>query len=141
MVSAPEPQHEAHAHRDDLIDDEKEQRDRDHHGENHRGRDGRLLACRPGDAAHFLADLPQKFQRGDACHNKCRWEVPYITSGPAIWKPYRRARARISAAGRSGGARTPNPRFWRPVLYQLSYAPNALLSARGKPPHQPSPHA
>src|ERR1700758_5283930 len=26
--------------------------------------------------------------------------------------------------GRSGGARTPNPRFWRPVLYQLSYTPS-----------------
>jgi hypothetical protein len=26
-------------------------------------------------------------------------------------------------AGRSGEARTPNPRFWRPVLYQLSYTP------------------
>src|SRR5579863_4204495 len=25
--------------------------------------------------------------------------------------------------GRSGEARTPNPRFWRPVLYQLSYTP------------------
>src|SRR5512142_1067776 len=25
--------------------------------------------------------------------------------------------------GRSGGARPPNPRFWRPVLYQLSYTP------------------
>src|ERR1700730_11902943 len=25
--------------------------------------------------------------------------------------------------GRSGGARTPSPRFWRPVLYQLSYTP------------------
>src|SRR5215469_17680776 len=28
--------------------------------------------------------------------------------------------------GRSGGARTPNPRFWSPVLYQLSYTPNPL---------------
>src|SRR6266403_5211383 len=28
-----------------------------------------------------------------------------------------------SSVGRSGGARTPNPRFWRPVLYQLSYTP------------------
>src|SRR6266446_10998832 len=27
--------------------------------------------------------------------------------------------------GRSGGARTPNPRFWRPVLYQLSYTPKS----------------
>src|SRR3974390_14347 len=25
--------------------------------------------------------------------------------------------------GRSGGTRTPNPRFWRPVLYPLSYPP------------------
>jgi hypothetical protein len=30
--------------------------------------------------------------------------------------------------GRSGEARTPNPRFWRPVLYQLSYTPKALKS-------------
>ena len=29
-------------------------------------------------------------------------------------------------AGRSGEARTPNPRFWRPVLYQLSYTPSDL---------------
>jgi hypothetical protein len=29
-------------------------------------------------------------------------------------------------AGRSGRARTCDPRFWRPVLYQLSYTPIAL---------------
>src|ERR1700679_1105763 len=33
-------------------------------------------------------------------------------------------------AGRSGGARTPNPRFWRPVLYQLSYTPNSSFNNR-----------
>ena len=32
--------------------------------------------------------------------------------------------------GRSGGARTPNPRFWRPVLYQLSYTPAGAQKAR-----------
>ncbi len=32
--------------------------------------------------------------------------------------------------GRSGGARTPSPRFWRPVLYQLSYTPAAPLRPR-----------
>src|SRR5438874_8187034 len=31
--------------------------------------------------------------------------------------------------GRSGGARTPNPRFWRPVLYQLSYTPKSQCRA------------
>ena len=29
--------------------------------------------------------------------------------------------------GRSGGNRTPNLRFWRPALYQLSYTPKSLL--------------
>src|SRR3981081_4317055 len=29
-------------------------------------------------------------------------------------------------AGRSGRARTCDPRFWRPVLYQLSYTPVGL---------------
>ena len=28
--------------------------------------------------------------------------------------------------GRSGRARTRDPRFWRPMLYQLSYAPARL---------------
>src|SRR2546427_3130688 len=28
-----------------------------------------------------------------------------------------------SPAGRAGGTRTPNRRFWRPLLYQLSYRP------------------
>ena len=28
---------------------------------------------------------------------------------------------------RGGGTRTPNRRFWRPVLYQLSYAPGSAL--------------
>src|SRR3984893_1702205 len=44
-----------------------------------------------------------------------------------IWRLARpvpsRERENTSGVGRSGGARTPNPRFWRPVLYQLSYTP------------------
>src|SRR5205085_11212995 len=28
--------------------------------------------------------------------------------------------------GRAGGTRTPNRRFWRPLLYQLSYRPIAV---------------
>src|SRR6267143_5112868 len=39
-----------------------------------------------------------------------------------------------SSAGRSGGARTPNPRFWRPVLYQLSYTPIVLAVMAGRDP-------
>src|SRR5258706_5558722 len=34
------------------------------------------------------------------------------------------------ASGRPGGSRTPSPRFWRPVLYQLSYWPKTTISIR-----------
>src|SRR5262249_56225218 len=39
----------------------------------------------------------------------------------------RRGRSGAAKAGRPGGNRTPNPRFWRPVLCQLSYWPTASL--------------
>ena len=32
---------------------------------------------------------------------------------------------RVAKSGRRGGTRTPSPRFWRPVLYQLSYTPSS----------------
>ena len=34
----------------------------------------------------------------------------------------------INIYGRSGGNRTPNLRFWRPALYQLSYTPKGVYS-------------
>ena len=42
--------------------------------------------------------------------------------------------------GRGGEARTPNTRFWRPVLYQLNYAPigmNELAEWTGLEPATP----
>ncbi|MBF8270955.1 MAG: hypothetical protein HW380_60 [Magnetococcales bacterium] len=38
---------------------------------------------------------------------------------------------RTSKHGRTGGNRTPNPRFWRPMLCQLSYCPSCFV--RPKP--------
>src|SRR5262245_36137889 len=38
-------------------------------------------------------------------------------------KPNNHAGFRLCGRNRGGGTRTPNPRFWRPVLCQLSYAP------------------
>src|SRR5271168_4520210 len=35
----------------------------------------------------------------------------------------------LDLAGRSGRARTCDPRFWRPVLYQLSYTPVGIEAA------------
>src|SRR5260370_3662803 len=42
---------------------------------------------------------------------------------------FRSRPAPVRRHGRSGGARTPNPRFWRPVLYQLSYTPKTIIAA------------
>ena len=39
--------------------------------------------------------------------------------------------------GRPGGNRTPNPRFWRPVLCQLSYWPVPCAARARWPPGQP----
>ena len=39
----------------------------------------------------------------------------------------------IFFVGRSGGTRTPSPRFWRPVLYQLSYTPKQYKYLLSKP--------
>ena len=43
--------------------------------------------------------------------------------------------ARARGPGRSGGTRTPGTRFWRPVLYRLSYTP----ARRTSPGHLPPP--
>src|SRR5205085_2839062 len=55
----------------------------------------------------------------------CAWSVGSSTR-----------RRRPSARGgqvvvrcRAGGTRTPNRRFWRPVLYQLSYCPPGAVAA------------
>src|SRR5690349_21443364 len=40
---------------------------------------------------------------------------------------------RREQAGRSGRARTYDPRFWRPVLYQLSYTPKRDKSLVANP--------
>jgi hypothetical protein len=38
----------------------------------------------------------------------------------------------LNLTGRGRGTRTPDPRFWRPMLYQLSYTPRADAGRKGK---------
>src|ERR1700720_3653242 len=71
------------------------------------------------------------FAMSDQIHlvgpGRCRQAIQ-----PQIWATGRPSSSMPGAPkgapqhGRSGGARTPNPRFWRPVLYQLSYTPNLV---------------
>src|SRR5579883_950673 len=100
---------------DDPVDEGQEQRHRDHHQENHGGGGDGFLARRPCDVPDLLAHFAE--------------ELSWTRSRHACFDPNRRACSSFSLylvaarSGRSGGARTPNPRFWRPVLYQLSYTP------------------
>src|SRR5262249_9938139 len=83
---------------DDLVRHQEEQR-RDHHeNEDHAGGDHGLAPGRPGDFADLGTYLADEFD----------WILRH---------------ARTVLDGRSGGTRTPGPRFWRPMLYQLSYTP------------------
>src|SRR6185437_2882788 len=95
----PKPEHEAHEVAQAEIDQEEEDRRRDDHGKDHGRGDGRLLAGGPSDAAHLLADLPQKFYRSGSCH-----DVPLET---ALYSARRREIPEFLYGGRSGGARTP----------------------------------
>src|SRR3954471_9744976 len=71
--------------------------------------------------------------------SRCRYVLPAainvkmrgtgLRAAPGSWKPDRKA-------GRSGRARTCDPRFWRPVLYQLSYTPAGDLRRRRSAPFQ-----
>ena len=51
---------------------------------------------------------------------------PHPYQGCALPLSYA-SRCSRASGDRGGGTRTPNRRFWRPVLYQLSYAPTTWL--------------
>src|SRR5213078_1184132 len=89
-----------------------------------------LLARGPRDAAHLVAHLGQKRPRvvppaQDAAAlagaNGCGFDLLHTAHNASL-------------LGRSGGTRTPSPRFWRPVLYQLSYWPLTMTAAAYSPP-------
>ena len=99
--------------REDLPD---EVQSRSRHGAD-RGHGGRALAValvRGGwvSFASLFASSPQNGGLTRTTTDSCAW-------------PQSRTATEIAAiqASRGGGTRTPDLRFWRPPLYQLSYAP------------------
>lgn len=85
---------------------EGEVADAGEHAQNHRGRDhhdGRIAQLRHGRPGALL-ELVDDFDRKDTDG------AERIFHGLEF--------------GRRGGTRTPNRRFWRPLLYQLRYSPS-----------------
>src|SRR5260370_38664698 len=97
------PEQQLHGEANDLVGHQEKQRRDDDEDKDHAGGDHGLAPGRPGDLGHLGANLADEFDR-ILRHAYCS-----------------------SKNGRSGGTRTPGPRFWRPMLYQLSYTPTARL--------------
>src|SRR5436190_18512390 len=58
----------------------------------------------------------------------CQWNATPAPRKPFCFSPfiqYPSIQLRGGRIGRAGGTRTPNRRFWGPLLYQLSYRPTA----------------
>ena len=76
----------------------------------------------PADKAAKRMTAPDPEDRGLRCIRQSLTNSPIAeNSGPGGDGPQHSAR--LGGHGRGGGARTPDPRFWRPMLFQLSYTP------------------
>src|SRR4051812_42549378 len=93
------PKQRPHDEADDLVGHQEEDGGDHDEDEDHAGGDHGLAPRRPGDPGHLGADFA----------NKLDWILRHAHT--------------LKGSGRSGGTRTPGPRFWRPMLYQLSYTP------------------
>ena len=119
---------------DEQVDHKEEQGRQRRHRENAERRRHQLLAGGPGHLGQFLPHLANELGRQVFAIVNAHY---FLLIGSAAFGGGRRA------DGRSGGARILNPRFWRPVLYQLSYTPRRPSartartktgSCRGPPP-------
>src|SRR4029078_6418319 len=81
------------------------------------GRDGAGLAFTVSMAPVFTTPSLSGVRGQGFGISVSRWPLP-----PESWSLL--LRLVLTVTGRPRGTRTPNPRFWRPVLYQLSYWPS-----------------
>ena len=120
-----------------ISDAEEEEGEQGRHDDDHQPGHQRLATRRPDDLGRLRADLPKKFTGIDSrhaqtvLHSLCACEIgpssAFVQPRLGLFPlpcPAKRNR-RSGDHGRSGGTRTPGPRFWRPMLYQLSYTPKS----------------
>ena len=105
------------------VDDPEHQRDHAHDDEHADGSSHGFLALRPGHLPQLAPHVDEVLASGvdpsrrTACD---RLRLPSSLDSTL---------SLVSVAGRRGGTRTPNPRIWSPVHYQLCYAPRLLVPA------------
>ena len=84
---------------------------------------------RPHHPSHTFDGLTGRVRRELLQHRR------FHALGPRLNAANRRTSSVMT--GRPGGTRTPSPRFWRPVLYQLSYWPIRALCHPCRTNHGP----
>src|SRR5579871_785794 len=140
LISGAELQDPLHRDPQADVDDHEEESDDDDHDEHHDRGDPGLASAGPGDLARLRAHLPEELDGADAplaglVRRRGRAAAPWQCGRQTLILGHfggflLRVRRRLQTpqrlpeySGRSGGTRTPGPRFWRPMLYQLSYTP------------------
>src|SRR5215207_9542587 len=120
MTSACKTEHRRDEEADDLVSDQEEYSRNGDHDEHHGRGDRGLPLRRPGNLGGFGPHLLQEFERTELRHNLRLTHfflIPGSFPAAAIAAELRPSTyIRRFLPGRSGGTRTPNPRFWRPVL-------------------------
>src|SRR5579883_683757 len=140
VMSAADAEDERHEIADDLIRHREEDAGQYHHDEHHDRRDHDLPPGRPRDLLGLGPNLLEELERTDLRHfaldafavdalrlrlggyaRRTRPQAGRPRNSPTsiyAWfpeKPLAGLEGELKP-GRSGGTRTPNPRFWRPVL-------------------------
>ena len=126
--------------------EEEDEGDQDDEGEQHDDRVvDDLASSRPRNLAQLAPNLARERDRGGALRRRLGSPATAVLRcGPAAspsgptwpWRCIRRFCSRFNSdllnafGSRAGGTRTPNRRFWRPVLYQLSHCPKPRLPGR-----------
>src|SRR5579871_1868062 len=120
IVSARRPDQKPLAISEQRIHAEKEHHRQADHDENHCRRQPRFLPARSRHLRNFSANLVEELKRTAAMARGSRQVL-----ARAVSRLFRCVSHSFlsSSTGRSGGTRTHGPRFWRPMLYQLSYTP------------------
>src|SRR5690242_18651098 len=103
------------------VDAKKEHHRQPDHDENHGRRQPSFLPARPCNLRDFAPDLAKELQGRAATARRRRQFLARRLC--RLLGRFSHSLLSSSSTGRSGGTRTHGPRFWRPMLYQLSYTP------------------
>ena len=83
-----------------------------------------VISFRDGQETFFISSRTSVKKDFKRVHREVTYSAAAVVTFPPIRLTAFPPRGiALDYSGRPGGTRTPNPRFWRPMLYQLSHRP------------------